>query len=100
MLNANAAAIYTSGLLAVLTLTYFFLRQTPPDSPQSQPEDTDPKPRAGSIMQPPNENLAEPLDAPYTQEQLKEFDGSDPSKPIYVAIKGIVALSCSSSPHS
>jgi len=41
-------------------------------------------------MQPPNENLAEPSDAPYTRRQLKEFDGSDPSKPIYVAIKGTI----------
>ncbi|EIN09923.1 cytochrome b5, partial [Punctularia strigosozonata HHB-11173 SS5] len=31
-----------------------------------------------------------PKDDPYTLEQLKEFDGSDPSKPIYVAIKGDV----------
>jgi len=100
MPNANIVAIYTSGLLAVLTLTYFFLRRTPSDSPQPQPEDTNPKPRAGNIMQPPNENLAEPLDIPYTQEQLREFDGSDPLKPIYVAIKGIVAFSCSLSPHS
>lgn len=100
MLNTNVAAIYTSGLLAVLTLTYFLLRQTPPDSPQPQPEDTSPKPRAGNIMQPPNESLAEPLDVPYTQEQLREFDGSDPSKPIYVAIKGITALSCGLSPYS
>jgi len=100
MPNANIAAIYTSGLLAVLTLTYFFLRRTPPGSPQPQPEDTNPKPRAGSIMQPPSENLAEPLDVPYTQAQLREFDGSDPSKPIYVAIKGIVAFPPSLSLHS
>ena len=100
MLNANVAAIYTSGLLAVLTITYFFLRQTPPDSAQPQPEDTNQKPRTGNIMQPPNENLAVPLNVPYTQEQLREFDGSDPSKPIYVAIKGITALSCSPFPHS
>ncbi|KAJ2958017.1 hypothetical protein NQZ79_g6341 [Umbelopsis isabellina] len=31
-----------------------------------------------------------PKDTPYTLEQLKEFDGSDSSKPIYVAIKGTV----------
>ncbi|KAF9033824.1 cytochrome b5-like heme/steroid binding domain-containing protein [Panaeolus papilionaceus] len=39
-------------------------------------------------MQAPKDNLAPPKDDPFTTEQLKEFDGSDPSKPIYVAIKG------------
>jgi len=95
--NLNVVAVYTSGILAVLTLTYLILRPTPPDS---QKEDTNPKPRTGSVMQPPNKNLAESLDVPYTREQLKEFDGSDPSKPIYVAIKGIVVFSFSISPYS
>ncbi|KAG9127414.1 hypothetical protein FRC07_014093 [Ceratobasidium sp. 392] len=34
--------------------------------------------------------LAPPKDDPYTLEQLKEFDGSDASKPLYLAIKGTV----------
>lgn len=92
MPDTNVVAIYTSGLLAALTLAYLFLRPTSPDSLQPEPEDTDPKPRTGSVMQSPSDNLADPLDVPYTQEQLKEFDGSDPSKPIYVAIKGMVAF--------
>lgn len=99
MPDANVVAIYTSGLLAVLTLTYFLLRPTSPDSPQPQIEDASPKPRTGSIMQSPNDNLAEPLDVPYTQEQLREFDGSNPSKPIYVAIKGILAFPSNLSSH-
>jgi hypothetical protein len=41
-----------------------------------------------TIMQPPTDDLAPPKDDPFTQDQLREFDGSDPSKPIYVAIKG------------
>jgi hypothetical protein len=41
-----------------------------------------------SIMQPPRTDLAPPKDDPFTLEQLKAFDGSDPSKPIYVSIKG------------
>jgi len=92
MPDINVVTIYTSGILAVLTLTYLILRPTSPVSPQPQKEETNPKPRTGSVMQPPNENLAEPLDVPYTREQLKEFDGSDSLKPIYVAIKGIVAF--------
>ncbi|KAI0708911.1 progesterone binding protein [Cerioporus squamosus] len=41
-------------------------------------------------MQPPQADLAPPKDDPFTLEQLKAFDGTDPSKPIYVAIKGTV----------
>ncbi|KAI9061684.1 progesterone binding protein [Trametes sanguinea] len=41
-------------------------------------------------MQPPKTDLAPPKDVPFTVEQLKQYDGSDPSKPIYVAIKGTV----------
>ena len=51
-------------------------------------------------MQPSNEKPAEPLAVPYTREQLREFDGSDPSKPIYVAIKGIISFSRDLAPDS
>lgn len=98
MPDTNVVAIYTGGLLAILTLTYFLLRPSPLDSPQPQVEDTNSKPRTSSTMQPPNDKLAEPLDTPYTREQLREFDGSDPSKPIYVAIKGTVTSRHSPSP--
>ncbi|KAJ7032183.1 cytochrome b5 [Mycena alexandri] len=43
-----------------------------------------------SIMQAPRDDLAPPKDDPFTLAQLKEFDGSDPSKLIYVSIKGTV----------
>ncbi|KAI0044434.1 progesterone binding protein [Auriscalpium vulgare] len=42
------------------------------------------------MMQAPRDDLAPPKEDPFTQEQLKQYDGSDPSKPIYVAIKGTV----------
>ncbi|KAG9085153.1 hypothetical protein FS749_004654 [Ceratobasidium sp. UAMH 11750] len=38
----------------------------------------------------PTAPLAPPKDDPYTLEQLKEFDGSDPNKPLYLSIKGTV----------
>ncbi|KAG7451736.1 cytochrome b5 [Guyanagaster necrorhizus] len=41
-------------------------------------------------MQPPKDDLAPPKDDPYTLEELRQYDGSDPSKPIYVSIKGTV----------
>ena len=47
---------------------------------------------AKTIMQAPRDDLAPPKDDPFTLEQLRAFDGSDPSKPIYVAIKGACTL--------
>jgi membrane-associated progesterone receptor component len=41
-------------------------------------------------MQPAATDLLPPRDDPFTLESLKEFDGTDPSKPIYVSIKGTV----------
>ncbi|TBU24661.1 progesterone binding protein [Dichomitus squalens] len=41
-------------------------------------------------MQPPRTDIAPAKDDPFTVEQLKQFDGTDLSKPIYVAIKGTV----------
>ncbi|KAL5485470.1 hypothetical protein ACEPAI_8112 [Sanghuangporus weigelae] len=37
-----------------------------------------------------NPELDPPKDTPFRLEELREFDGSDPSKPIYVSIKGAV----------
>jgi membrane-associated progesterone receptor component len=39
-------------------------------------------------MQAERADLGPPKDDPFTLEQLKAFDGSDPERPIYVAIKG------------
>lgn len=48
--------------------------------------------KPASVMQSVNPDLAPPRDDPYTLEQLKAFDGSDESKPIYVAIKGELVI--------
>lgn len=37
-----------------------------------------------------NPQLDPPQNKPFTLQELSSFDGSNPSKPIYVAIKGIV----------
>ncbi|KAH7911015.1 cytochrome b5-like heme/steroid binding domain-containing protein [Hygrophoropsis aurantiaca] len=39
-------------------------------------------------MQPPRNDLDPPKDDPFTAEELSQYNGSDPNKPIYVAIKG------------
>ena len=56
-------------------------------APQSEAKSA-PATESKPVMQPPRTDLAPPKDDPFTMEQLKEFDGADLSKPIYVAIKG------------
>lgn len=58
-------------------------RNTSSTQPSQPAQTSEPKP----VMQPAKDDLAPPKDDPFTLEQLKAFDGSDPSKPIYVAIK-------------
>ncbi|KAF8980974.1 progesterone binding protein [Cyathus striatus] len=41
-------------------------------------------------MQAPRDDLQPPKDDPFTSAQLREYDGSNASKPIYVAIKGTI----------
>lgn len=43
-----------------------------------------------TIMQAPRDDLDPPKYDPITLKELEEYDGSDPSKPIYVSIKGDV----------
>ena len=49
---------------------------------------TESKP-AKNIMQAPRDDLLPPKDDPFTLEELRQYDGSDPTKPIYVSIKGV-----------
>lgn len=83
-------------LILLLPLSYLFYRRLPslgfsqtrvPTVPP--PAESEPNKPLKSIMQAPRDDLAPPKDDPYTTEELKEFDGSNPSKPIYVAIKGL-----------
>lgn len=46
--------------------------------------------QTASIMSPPSNDLAPPSSAPITLQKLAENDGTDPSKPIWLAIKGTV----------
>lgn len=95
--SSNSSEAYSSGSSSGLSLdeqrTYQeqILRkrkqQSVPD--QSKQDKSEPT----SVMQAPKTDLDPPKDDPYTLEQLKAFDGTDPSKPIYVAIKGAPLLS-------
>ncbi|KAJ3522173.1 hypothetical protein NM688_g8912 [Phlebia brevispora] len=80
-----------TALLLVVPAYYFYTTltrsKTPLSTEQSEKKaEEEPK----TIMQPPRDDLEPPKDDPFTLEQLREFDGSDPSKPIYVSIKGTV----------
>lgn len=80
-------------LLIAIPFAYLFLKRTLERKFQtgvveSLADNKAPAQTTTSIMQAPSDNLAPPKDDPFTVEQLKQYDGSDPSKPIYVAIKG------------
>jgi len=82
-------------LIFFLPILYLLYRNKPSilsrlhtSSPQLTPAEVDSKKPLKSIMQPPRNDLAPAKDDPYTMEQLKEYDGSDSSKPILVGIKG------------
>lgn len=76
-------------LLLSLPAAYIFHRHfySAPATVQQIKEPSEQKPLK-TIMQPARTDLLPPKDDPFTLEQLKQFDGSDPTKPIYVAIKG------------
>ena len=71
----------------VVPIVYLIYRRHSSPTVTAVPEEDNKRPLK-SVMQAAREDLAPPKDDPYTTEQLKEFDGSDPTKPIYVAIKG------------
>lgn len=79
------------GLVLALPLLFFVQRRTLSPSHQSPPVDSQPEEKKSlkTIMQPPRDDLDPPKDDPFTLDQLKQFDGSDNSKPIYVSIRGL-----------
>ena len=80
-------------LVIVFYISYRYLSRSSSahTTPAAQPPEPAQKPLK-SIMSAPRDDLAPPKDDPYTPEELKAFDGSDLSKPIYVAIKGITLI--------
>jgi len=88
-----AAALIIPACYLVLSSRYPSLRIRLPilstATSQQTPAERDSKKPLKSIMQAARTDLAPPKDDPFTTEELKQYDGSDPSKPIYVAIKGM-----------
>jgi membrane-associated progesterone receptor component len=71
----------------VVPIVYLLYRRRSSPTITAVPAEDNKRPLK-SVMQSAREDLAPPKDDPYTAEQLKQYDGSDPSKPIFVAIKG------------
>jgi len=80
---------YTVCILVISTITFLFYRRS--NSRRLSPKTTTTT-EAMSIMQPARTDLASPKNDPFTTTELAQYDGSDPSKPIYVAIKGALTL--------
>jgi membrane-associated progesterone receptor component len=76
-------------LVPALFLYLSYLHFRPSSQTQSPPIEPERKQTPlKTIMQAARDDLAPPKEDPFTVEELKEFDGSDPEKPVYVAIKG------------
>ncbi|KAF9487437.1 cytochrome b5 [Pleurotus eryngii] len=93
MFTIEGPVIYALLLIVPVALLLSRRRSIKASAPKPLADETDKEKEqkpAKSIMQPPRDDLVAPKEDPYTVEQLKAFDGSDPSKPIYVAIKGTV----------
>ncbi|KAN0091317.1 Cytochrome b5-like heme/steroid binding domain containing protein [Tylopilus felleus] len=79
-------------LVIVLPLLYLFRRRALARNPPTPAvtAQADDKQSLKTIMQAPRGDLDPPKNDPFTLSQLSQFDGSDPTKPIYVSIKGDV----------
>ena len=92
MLSIDSIPVYLYAVLLSLPLAFIYYRhyhhQSGPQPENTKPAEND-KPLK-TIMQAPRDDLAPPKDDPFTLQQLKQYDGSDSAKPIYVAIKGMV----------
>lgn len=78
-------------LALVLPLLYLFRRRAlshTPSRPAITTTSSDDKSSLKTIMQAPRTDLDPPKNDPFTLGDLAQFDGTDPSKPIYVSIKG------------
>lgn len=94
-LNCQMLSLFVYALVFGFSLLFLIRRHVlSPSGPQSTPSittsQTNEKKSLKTIMQPPRDDLDPPKDDPITLEELNQYDGSDPSKPIYVSIKGDV----------
>ena len=72
----------------VVPIVYLIYRRSTSHTTVTSVPAEDNKRPLKSVMAAPIVELAPPKDDPFTTEELKKYDGSDTTKPIYVAIKG------------
>jgi membrane-associated progesterone receptor component len=86
--HALSIVLYTALFAVPAYISYRLIlgAGTIPSTTRVPAEDTDRELK--SVMQPPRTDLEDPKSDPFTLEELREYDGSVPGKPIYVAIKG------------
>jgi membrane-associated progesterone receptor component len=88
MVSFDSSLAFYVFLLFVPTAFIYHYRYYPQSvTPRVKTKPADDKPLK-TIMQAPRDDLAPPKDDPFTLEELKQYDGSNANKPIYVAIKG------------
>ncbi|KAF9241859.1 cytochrome b5 [Melanogaster broomeanus] len=85
-------SLFIYGLALGIPLLFLIRRRalSPPQQRPAVTAQTDDQKSLKTIMQPPRDNLDPPKSDPYKLSELAQYDGSDPSKPIYVSIKGDV----------
>jgi membrane-associated progesterone receptor component len=79
------------GLTLAFPLILFYRLTASPKptaKPAQAPQGDKDKKKSTTMMQPERTDLDPPKNDPFTQEQLKAYDGTDAGKPVYVAIKG------------
>lgn len=101
MLTFESSSIPLYALLLSIPVSIIYYRQYYSQRPEqiSKPTSIAAEKPLQTIMQAAREDLAPPKNDPFTLEELKQFDGSDASKPIYVAIKGALLRHSSSGGH-
>jgi hypothetical protein len=82
------SSLAQAGLSLTLAVPFLYLlfrssKSEPEGATKNQSKDN-----MASAKPPANAPPPPPKDDPFTQEQLKQFDGSNANEPIYVSIKG------------
>src|SRR6266576_5374310 len=86
--NAPSIVLYAALLAIPAYISFRLIKGVGSTSSTTRVPEEDSDRELKSVMQPPRTDLEDPKDDPFTPEELREYDGSIPGKPIYVAIKG------------
>ncbi|KAG8864243.1 hypothetical protein FRB96_006064 [Tulasnella sp. 330] len=93
ILNDPNNLTWVSGALVPLVIGILYLKfNAAPQRPRAitRPTVSQPGGTRTTIMSPPKADLAPPRSDPFTLQELKRYDGTDASLPIYVSIKGTI----------